>query len=447
MTHKLEDVFGVSSRPVLSYVQRESVDDRFVEALKADKQIVVYGSSKQGKTALVQTYLPYEKNIVVRLTPKTQISDIYASILRQCEVEIHDTSTQSSGRETSASVKIGFRALIPIFGGGEAGAEGQAKAASSMQKQFKEIAFNLELPQDISELLKTANVDKTIVLENFHYLDDERQQQLSFDLRTFQELGIRFVILGVWREKNRLAQFNGDLVDRVIEIPVEPWIEADFERVAAKGQEELNIAIQSDIVNDCVESSFSSIGVFQELLKEVCFASGVRERHTVLVHIDNKASFEAATRKKADDYAARHQRALESIAAGSVTTRARDGVLPLFLPYYLVRVILEGGYDAFANGIRRSVIHEKIQAMHHRPDEVRASDMSNLLHNLASLQAAKSISPPIIDYDKSTRMLQVVDSTFYFFLKNADLKAIAEELPNPLDTSNQASQLASPSNT
>jgi hypothetical protein len=26
-----------------------------------------------------------------------------------------------------------------------------------------------------------------------------------------------------------------------------------------------------------------------------------------------------------------------------------------------------------------------------------------------------------------------VDSTFYFFLKNADLKAILEELPNPME--------------
>jgi hypothetical protein len=106
--------------------------------------------------------------------------------------------------------------------------------------------------------------------------------------------------------------------------------------------------------------------------------------------------------------------------------------LPLFLPYYLVRVILNGGYDGLASGMRRAVIQESIQAIHHRPNDVRASDMSNLLHNLAALQASKSISPPIIDYDQSTKMLQVVDSTFYFFLKNANLKTIADEVPNPL---------------
>ena len=102
-------------------------DDRFIEAPKADKQIVVYGSSKQGKTALVQPYLPYDKNVVVRLTPKTQIADIYASVFRQVGVEIKEGKSTSSGRETSAGVKVGFKAIIPIFGGAEAETKGEAK--------------------------------------------------------------------------------------------------------------------------------------------------------------------------------------------------------------------------------------------------------------------------------------------------------------------------------
>src|SRR5260370_14514455 len=34
-----------------------------------------------------------------------------------------------------------------------------------------------------------------------------------------------------------MAQFNGDLLDRVVDIPVEPWTELDFRRVAAKAGE------------------------------------------------------------------------------------------------------------------------------------------------------------------------------------------------------------------
>jgi len=65
--------------------------------------------------------------------------------------------------------------------------------------------------------------------------------------------------------------------------------------------------------------------------------------------------------------------------------------------------------------------------------DVRASDISNLLYNLAKTQENKSISPPIIDYDQNKAILQIVDSTFYFFLKHANLPMIESELPNPME--------------
>ena len=97
-----------------------------------------------------------------------------------------------------------------------------------------------------------------------------------------------------------------------------------------------------------------------------------------------------------------------------------------------MRVVLEGGYDEIANGMRRSDIHDRIRAIHYRGEDVRASDMSNLLMGLANLQSVKSISPPIIDYDLQNRLLQVVDSTFYFFIKNSNLKEILKSIQNPL---------------
>jgi len=273
-----------------------------------------------------------------------------------------------------------------------------------------------------------------VILENFHYLDEERQRQFAFDLRTFQELKIQFVILGVWREKNRLAQFNGDLLDRIIEIPVEPWTEPEFIQVAAKGANELRIEFDGNLLNNVITACFSSIGVFQELLKEICLAAGVSETARDPIIIDNKDLLDQACAKKAEEYSSRHQRALESIAAGNVSSSSKDGLPPLFLTYYLVRIVLSEGYDGIANGMRRSVIQEKIQAIHHRPADVRASDMSNLLYNLSKTQANKAISPPIIDYDQSKKMLQIVDSTFYFFLKHADLASINEELQNPIES-------------
>ncbi len=433
MNPKLEEVFGVRAEPVLSYIERPTVDDRFVAGLRSDKQVVVYGASKQGKTSLVAKHLPYDKNVVVRVAPKTEVIDIYASVLRQLGVKIISETGESTQHESSLSIGAKVKALIPLFGGGEASTNGQVKAGVGDTTKYEEVRFNLNLPQDVSELLQKTAAGKAIILENFHYLDDERQKQFAFDLRTFQELGVRFVILGVWREKNRLAQFNGDLLDRIAEVPVEPWEKQDFHKVAGEGGRHLKVEFADYILNSAIEASFSSIGVFQELLKETCLAAGITEARPTVVRIENQHHLDAAVKKKADDYASRHQRALEAIAAGNLSTSGKDGLQPLFLPHYLVKVLLSGGCDAVANGMRRATIQERIQALHHRSSDVRASDMSNLLYNLATLQSNKGISPPIFDYDKTTKQLQVVDSTFYFFLKNADLSQISAEIPNPIE--------------
>jgi hypothetical protein len=428
----LEDVFGVSAKPVLSYVERPEVDERFLEALVSDKEVIVYGSSKQGKTALVSKHLPYAENILVSLTPRMTVLDMYQIILGKAGVRLNAGTVDKKSTESNIGVSTKFKAMLPLFGGGEAGVTGGVKAGSGAEEKYEEVPINLELPQHVTDLLKRVHCEKWIILVNFHYLNDEAQKQFAFDLRAFQELGVRFVILGVWREKNRMAQFNGDFLGRIIETPVEPWAEADFRRVCEKGSTELNVTVTGAIVDRAINASFSSIGVFQELLKGFCSESGVTSTVPHPRTLDDEAALAKAIASKAGDYAARHQRALEAIAAGHASGGAKGDLPPLFLPYYLVRVILEGGYEGIANGMRRSDLHERIRAIHHRGDDVRGSDMSNLLSGLANLQAAKFISPPIIDYDAQSRLLQVVDSTFYFFIRNANLKEILELIPNPL---------------
>jgi hypothetical protein len=430
---KLEEVFGVTSRPVLSYVERKEVDNSFREALVSGKQIIVYGSSKQGKTALVSKYLPYDDNILISLTPRTRLLDIYQTILSKAGIRISGVTTEKSSTESGLSVATRFKAIIPFFGSSEADVAGTTKAGSGLEKRFEEIPINLELPQTVSDLLDRVRCEKWVILENFHYLPDEVQQQFAFDLRAFQELGTRFVILGVWREKNRMAQFNGDLLDRTIEVPVEPWLAPDFVRVVDQGEPLLNIAIDREMVRDTIDASFSSIGVFQELIRHICLGAEIIERVKMKVVISDANLLKNAIQIKTGDYAARHQRALEAIAAGHTSGGAKGDLPPLFLPYYLVRTILEHGFDGISNGASRSSVHEWIRSIHHRGNDVRASDMTNLLAGIANLQSAKSISPPIFAYDAQLRTLQVVDSTFYFFIKNADARDVSASIQNPLE--------------
>lgn len=136
---------------------------------------------------------------------------------------------------------------------------------------------------------------------------------------------------------------------------------------------------------------------------------------------------------KTGEYSGRHLRNLESIATANSFPLAKDKPLPYFLQYYIVMHILNLGFDGINGGISKEALLHAIKQFHHRADDLKGSQLVSVLKSLTELQATKSINPPVIAYDSNSRLLKVVDSTFYFFLKNADLNEIKDEIPNPLD--------------
>lgn len=232
--------------------------------------------------------------------------------------------------------------------------------------------------------------------------------------------------MGIWREKNRLAQFNGDLVDRVIEVPVEPWEKEDLKKIVEVGLPLLNTSF-GNIVDYVIDSCFDSVGVFQEICKESCYAAGVHQTHDDLVEI-TKENVDRAIEKKLQDYSSRHIRCLESFIEQKGRTSQE---IPLYIPFYFVTILFQEQMELIVQGLKRKPLQEKIQEIHHRPDDVRSSDMGYFLRSLVSSQISKNISPPIFDYDNSTSSIKIIDSTFYFFIKNCDRDEIIENLPVP----------------
>lgn len=381
----------------------------------------------RGKTALTNKHLNDTQFIRVNCSPQTTTIDIYKSILRQLNVEFEENRNESTTKEVDAKISLKAKVKIPFFVNGEAGAGGGGKRIKTNETTYKSIEYNLALPQDVSEILNSVKFDKRIILENFHYLNGNTQKELAFHLRVFEDFNILFIVLGIWREKNRLAQFNGDLQDRLVEIPVEPWSSNDFLKVATIGGNLLKVSFE-DIKEDMVKCSFDSIGVFQELCKETCFAAGVLETKKHIKSI-KKDVFSTAKAKKLDDYSGRHIRSIETFVEQKGKSSKE---VPLYLAYYFIKYLFNMAFEDIQSGIKRVNIHDGIKKIHHRADDVRPSDMSYFLHNLTSSQIKKSIIPPLFDYDRSTKKLKVIDSTLYFFLRNANKDEILKELDFPV---------------
>ena len=66
----------------------------------------------------------------------------------------------------------------------------------------------------------------------------------------------------------------------------------------------------------------------------MCAESGITETQRRLVEVSDQETLIKTVRAKANDYAARHQRALEAVAAGHTSGGAKGDLPPLVLPYY-----------------------------------------------------------------------------------------------------------------
>lgn len=429
MIYKTNDVFGVRSKLIESYIERESVDKAFKEALTDGNEVIVYGSSKQGKTSLILNNLQEAQYVKVECSPQTQPIDIYKSILRQIGIKFVESETTEEKYEHGGKASAGFRIKIPFIGDTAATAEISDKALSGATKKETYVEYNLELAQDVSEILKLHKVKKYLILENFHYLTLEVQETLAYDLRVFQDQGIIFIILGIWREANRLVQFNGDLLDRITEIPVEPWSIIDFKKVIEKGACLLNVDF-SDVEDELITGSFDSIGVVQELLKYCCVSANITHTCAIKQKI-SIANLQEAINKKTTEYGVRHIRNFESFVDIARKTSNQSGKLSLAFPYYFIKLLLTTDFASIEVGLLRSTLLDEIRKMHHRPDDVRSGDLGAFLHNITQHQVNKKIQPPFVDYDRGGKVMKIIDSSLYFFLRHCDRSKIVEDLQDP----------------
>ena len=430
MKYKTSDVFGVRSQLIESYIERPSVDELFSAALKDKNQVIVYGSSKQGKTSLTLKHLQPDDYVKVECSPQTQAIDIYRSILRQSNITYFESNTQGLSFEISSNVNAGVKIKVPFVGEASLGALTADKTNQNSSAKELYIEYNLELAQDVSELLRKKNIEKFIVLENFHYLSLEVQERLAYDLRVFQDLGVIFIVLGIWREANRLVQFNGDLLDRVTEVPVEPWLDEDFLKVIEKGSKLLNVDF-SNIQAKLIKCSFDSVGVVQELCKQCCIAAGVTETNDFTIEITEE-HLKSALETKAGEYGGRHIRNFESFVDIARKTSNQSGKPSLAFPFYFIQLLLKSDLENIEQGLSRSSLLEGIRRVHHRPDDVRSGDLGAFLHNITQHQISKRIQPPFVDYDRGSKLLKIIDSSLYFFLRHCDRDAIFADIPHPI---------------
>jgi hypothetical protein len=253
-------------------------------------------------------------------------------------------------------------------------------------------------------------------------ISGEDQKVISTDLRIFNDYGIRFIILGIWRERNRLGQYNGDLIDRMKEIPVDPWEDKDLLKIAEKGSKILNIEFDDKTINKIAEVSYQSVGVFQELCKELCLANDINEVQKEKKKVFDHETLSLAIQQEVVDYGERHIMAIKAFVKKN--TKRKESLVSM--SYYIAKSIAEIKIDKFDSGINRDRIEKYVQSNLKSGNKYNKGELVRFLNNLSDYQHIRKIWPPLFDYDQTSQILRIIDSTFFFYLKHAKAKILDE---------------------
>jgi len=405
---KLAEVYGTSRKIPLTYTIRATVDDRFLNDITRDKQIVIHGSSKQGKICLRSYHLNDDDYVVVQCTRDSSKASLYEMILKKAGIHSKVTEAKTVKGSLKVNVTIGGEGGLPFIAKAKSEAGLDAGAERESQKMTQEFEIDIEDPNDISRILSAAKFTRFIVIEDYHYLDEDVQRSLAIDLKVFHESSpLIFIVVGVWLEANKLILFNGDLAGRIATIDADRWTKDELLLVIRSGERHLNIKFPEDVADAIVTASQGNVGLLQELCYRICEQYDVWLTSSQPRGVGSVYDVEKISRSIADEQAARYTNFLARFAEGYSETQ-------MDMYRWLAYVVVQSGVDALRRGLRPNIIFQRIKE-HHPAATLQQSNVTQALERVGKLQFKHKIQPLVFDY--SNNELRVVDASFLVFIQ------------------------------
>lgn len=419
-THKAADVYGISRDLPLNYVTRQAVDDALVENLTRDKHLVIFGSSKQGKTSLRKHCLKESDYIVVHCSNRWALEDLHAAVLKSAGYEL----TQSSTKTETGKSKIMASFKAALWGAGlESGAERAAENATS--KTTKPLELD---PSDVNDIIKALDgFDRYIVLEDFHYLPVEAQRDFSVALKAFHEQSkLCFIVVGVWLEEGRLTVYNGDLTGRIFGINADKWTREELHQVISAGEALLNISFTDTFKDTLLDNCLDSVYIVQESCYQACRLAGVHETKQETLSLGEGLDVIRVIKDVVNQQTGRYHSFITQFAAGF-----QDTTLEMYK--WLLYPVLTSDTKHLEEGLRYREIRLLLKDKHPQGKDLNPGNLTQALNFTASLQVKKEIKPIVLDYDQTNLRMNVVDRGFLIWLNNQDRTELLELADLPTD--------------
>jgi pimeloyl-ACP methyl ester carboxylesterase len=380
--YNIDTVFGIHRGDTCHYVQRDKVDNTFVGNLIGGKHLCIYGSSKQGKTALRKKHISAAEELAVVCDRTWASVDVFAAILKAANCLVQKNLNDPAPGASTIRMPAG-----------------------------QTVSVDLNHTADFLRVLESCFTGKYIVIEELHYLAESVQRDIAFKLKAVHELSDRyvFIVIGVWLEHNRLVHLNKDLQGRVAPINADEWTDDDLLRVIREGEEKLNIRFPAGFAEKLVERACGSV----YLVREACY------RACEIVEIYNRAEPVRVIEQSVN--AAMILREIGNVGAdyaGQIISLIELQNIPLYehekqagLKDWVLRTLVCVSPKDLRKGISLKRLRALVRLKHPQSYHPTEGQIERVIKGAQSAQLAKS-GHSLFDYDRREKIIRCVDKGF-----------------------------------
>lgn len=365
-THSVIDVFTPAKPARISFVEREAINTKLVNALQTPgKQMVIYGHSGSGKTTLLENKLCqlYENHLTTRcmsgMTFEQILRDAFDQLGQYYDATVKTKDSYSISGEIAGDY-FGIRAKL-----------GAASDVTSMVEKRPVLPPELT-PQRLGRYIGAAKC--CWVLEDFHKVSQDHGKKLSQIMKVFMDLAnewptLKVVAIGAVDTARLVVQYDAEMSNRISEIEVPLMSSFEIREILAKSEDLLNISIDSVVKREITLLSNGLASVCHSLGLGLCRAKGVLETANNKVGIG-----EEELQKAIRDYIEDSSDSLKGVLDKALY-RKRHGQFDNF------RIVIEGLAKLPQEGGTKGDIYDAIRLYHHKYPQ------SNLVHCLKELQS------------------------------------------------------------
>ncbi|GAA3951919.1 hypothetical protein [Hymenobacter algoricola] len=282
----LYDVFTPSTPARATFIERQSVNNKLVEALSTPgKQIIIYGHSGSGKTTLLINKLDqiYEKYVITRCMVGMSFDSIlmhgFAELDRYYIEKVDKVAKRKVGLQIGTEYKL-IKAQL----------SGEVEKTESVS--VKPIIPPLLTAQFLIKFYGELNC--CWVLEDFHKISHDEKIQAAQIMKVFMDSAmeyrnVKLIAIGAVNTGREVINYDKEMQQRLSQISVPLMSEEELNEIIEIGERQLNIKFDIPVKGAIVRASSGLASICHQLSLNCCSHKGVFETSDNIIRMDETA--------------------------------------------------------------------------------------------------------------------------------------------------------------